>query len=69
MNTEETTDLDAFRNVLSKGSSDFPTFMSVVAVEPGPSAIYSGGGDSGNGVGILIAGKLYLDEKQKSSLF
>lgn len=62
LNTEETTDLDAFREVLNKGSSDFPTFMSVVAIEPGPPAIYAGGGDSGNGVGTLIAGKLYIDE-------
>lgn len=64
LNTEETTDLAAFRQILQPGSTDFPTYMSVVAVEPGPSAIYSGGGEGGNGVGTLIAGKLYLDENK-----
>lgn len=62
LNTEETTDLAAFRKVLGEGQTDFPTYMSVVAIEPGPSAIYSGGGEDGNGVGTLIAGKLYIDE-------
>jgi hypothetical protein len=62
LNSDETTDLDAFRSILEKGKSDFPTYMSVIAIEPGPSAIYSGGGQSGNGIGTLIAGKLYIDE-------
>lgn len=64
LNTEETTDLDAFRKILGQGKTDFPTYMSVVAIEPGPSAIYSGGGGDGNGIGTLIAGKLYLDEER-----
>ncbi len=62
LNTDESDDLAVFREILGKGKTDFPTYMSVVAVEPGPSAIYSGGGDSGNGVATLIAGKLYIDE-------
>jgi hypothetical protein len=64
LNTEETTDLESFRSFLSKGKTDFPTYMGVVAIEPGPPAIYSGGGSDGNGVGTLIAGKSYLDENK-----
>lgn len=53
---------------IQAGKSDFPTYMSVVAVEPGPPAIYHGGGYHGGGeggkqIGTLIAGKLYTDEE------
>jgi len=62
LNAAESDDLAALREILGQGETDFPTFMGVVAVDPGPPAIYHGGGDSGNGVGTVIAGKLYIDE-------
>lgn len=49
-------------SLFGAGKTDFPTYMSVVAVEPGNPAIYHGGGEEGNGVGTLIAGRLYTDE-------
>jgi len=53
---------DKLQNLLGDDKSDFPTFMSVVAVQPGPPAIYHGGGmDEGN-VGAVIAGRLYSDD-------
>ena len=64
LNKEESTESTSFRDLLQPGSSDFPTYMSVVAVEPGPPAIYAGGGEGGNGIGTLIAGKLYIDENK-----
>ena len=51
-----------FKDALGEDSTDFPTYMSTIAVEPGQPAIYSGGGEAGNGVGTLIAGKLYVNE-------
>jgi len=62
LNSAETLDLSSLRELLPQFATDFPTYMSVIAVEPGNPAIYSGGGEDGNGVGTLIAGKLYTDE-------
>jgi len=45
------------------GGSDFPSYMSVIAVEPGNPAVYPGGGEDGNGIGTLVAGRLYTDEE------
>lgn len=53
---DEGNSLQSLRDVLPVGSTDFPTYMSVVVVEPGPSAIYSGGD-------TLIAGQVYADER------
>jgi hypothetical protein len=62
MNVAESLDQTALRETLGQGSTDFPTYMSVIAVEPGPPAIYHGGGRESGSVGALIAGKLYIDE-------
>lgn len=67
LNTGESDSI--FRDILPEGKSDFPTYMSVIAVEPGAPAIYSGGGEDGDGVGTLIAGKLYIQDDPYSNDF
>jgi hypothetical protein len=67
---EQSETLDAsFRTGFPAGSTDYPTFMSVVAVDPGPPAIYTGGGEDGvlsnaGGIGTVVAGRPYVDDDE-----
>lgn len=55
LNIDEGNSLDELRKVLGVGKTDFPTFMGVVAVEPGPPAMYTGGE-------TLVAGVVYNND-------